>query len=63
MSLGPFRAPFALLAFAGFVAVLPPWVWFVAHYTSGLGVTTRLLANLVLPTGASLLLASWLQPR
>jgi len=43
--------------------VLPPWLWFVGEYASSLDPASGFLARLVLPAAASLLAASWLQPR
>jgi hypothetical protein len=58
-----FRIPFALLAFLGFVMVLPPWMWFVGTYAPELDPASAFLARLVLPASVSILGASWLQPR
>lgn len=58
-----FELPFALLAFLGFVAVVPAWMWFISHYPSvnNLSIESQFLVNLVLPASAALLLVSWLE--
>jgi len=55
----PFRFPFALLAFAGFVMVLPVWNYFVGAYAGGLPFEVAFLVRLVLPATATLFVASW----
>jgi len=56
-----FELPFALLAFLGFVAVVPAWVWFTTQYppVHSLSTASQFLVHLSLPASAALLLASW----
>ena len=58
-----FEFPFALLAFLGFVAVVPPWMWFISQYpsVSNLSLPSTFLVNLVLPATILLGIASWLE--
>jgi len=58
-----FELPFALIAFLGFVAIVPAWMWFLSTYppAQSLSMESRLLANLVLPATVMLMLASWLE--
>lgn len=58
-----FEFPFALLAFFGFVLVVPPWVWFISQYpsVSNLSLPSQFLVNLLLPATILLALASWLE--
>jgi len=57
-----FRWPFALIAFLGFVAVVPVWMWFVSSHPHMDQVTTEtsFLIQLVLPATVALFLAGWL---
>lgn len=57
-----FQIPFALLAFLAFVAVMPPWMWFLNHYSAGLSPETAFIAQLTLPAMVGLFIASWLDP-
>ena len=54
--------PFALFAFFGFVAVVPPWMYFVGEYGDGLPAEARFLAQLVLPATVALFIVSWINP-
>ena len=58
-----FELPFALLAFLGFVALVPPWMWFLSTFPPAqtLSMEGRLLANIVLPATVMLALASWME--
>lgn len=56
-----YRFPFALMAFLGFVAVMPAWMYWTGQRTSGLPGETQLLVGLVLPATAAMALGSWLQ--
>jgi hypothetical protein len=58
-----FELPFALIAFLGFVALVPAWMWFLATFppAQNLSAESRLLANFVLPATVMLTLASWLE--
>lgn len=58
-----FELPFALLAFLGFVALVPAWMWFLATYppAQNLSIESQFLANLVLPATLVLFISSWLE--
>jgi hypothetical protein len=60
----PFDFPFALLAFFGFVLVVPPWMWFTTQHpaVSDLQIEAQFMVQLVLPALAALTIASWVQP-
>lgn len=62
--MNPFEFPFALLAFFGFVLVMPAWMWFTTQHpaVSNLQIEARFMVQLVLPATVALALASWLQP-
>jgi hypothetical protein len=61
--MNPFDFPFALLAFFGFVAIMPVWMYFVSSYPAfeSMPVEARFVAQLVLPATVGLTIASWLQ--
>lgn len=63
--MNPYKMPFALVGFLGFVMVVPPWMWFLDNYpaVSQLSTTERFLANLILPALLLLFIAGWVQPR
>lgn len=61
--MNPYKFPFALIAFLGFVLVLPPWMWFIESYPTKLSTEGRFMAELILPALVLLFLASWVQPR
>lgn len=54
----------ALLTFLGVVAVTPAWMYFTHQHPAiaNLPVQTRFMIQLVMPTFALLLLASWFGP-
>lgn len=56
-----FEFPFALMAFFGFVLVLPPWMWFLSSYgpAQQLSLPSTFLAGIVLPATIVLALTSW----
>lgn len=56
------RAVQAIIAFAGFIAMLPAVTYFSTEATSGLPVETQLLAGLSVGLIALLFLASHVQP-
>lgn len=54
--------PFALIAFFGFVAFVPAWVFFVYEYPAAqLMAETHFIAQLVLPTALVLFILGWIQ--
>lgn len=63
--MNPFKFPFALMGFLGFVLVVPAWIWFIQEYGPAAQLTTegQFLATLILPGTVILFLVSWLQPR
>lgn len=56
-----FNIMFALLAFLGFVAIMPGLMHFVGLNAAEMPDYTLVLVNLVPPALASMFLASWLQ--
>jgi len=58
-----FEFPFALMAFLGFVAIVPPWMWFISQYPSvqNLSLPSQFLINMLLPALVLLGLASWIE--
>lgn len=57
-----FRLPFALLAFLGFVMVLPAWMYFTSGTLGSMSTESEFIATMVLPATAALYVASWLGP-
>lgn len=60
--MNPWKFPLALIAFMGFVAVLPPWMYFLDQYSGRLQTEEQFLIGLVLPFLVLLFIASWVQP-
>lgn len=56
-----FQLPFAIMAFLGFVLVVPAWGWFVGSHTAPLSMEASFLATLILPATVAITVASWLQ--
>jgi len=58
-----FEFPFAIMAFLGFVLVIPPWMWFISSYpsVSTLSLPSQFLINMLLPALVLLGLASWIE--
>lgn len=52
----------ALFAFAGIVAVVPVWMYFVNEYAPTLPTEARFMATLALPTLIALFIVGWIQP-
>lgn len=61
--MNPYKFFFALIAFFGFVMVVPPWMWVLDNWAGPLSTEGYFMATLVLPAAVVLYLASWLQPR
>lgn len=60
--MNPYKFPLALLAFMGFVLVMPGWQFFLRTRTPEMTVEAAFLISLVLPILVALFIASWLQP-
>lgn len=54
-----FRLPFALIAFLGFVMVLPAWMYFTSGSVGSMSAESEFIAAMVLPATAALYIASW----
>lgn len=61
--MNPFKFPFAMFAFLGFVMVVPAWMWFLQSYPTQLSTEGEFLAAMMLPALVALWIVSWLQPR
>lgn len=55
------RVPFAIVAFLGFIALLPVWVWFM-NESFVLPNKDSFLATLILPAALLLFITSWIKP-
>lgn len=57
--LSPTATIYALLAFLGFVAVVPAWIFWVESSTAALSYEATFLATLVLPATVLLYITGW----
>lgn len=59
-----FEFPFALLAFLGFVMVVPAWMYFTFQHPAldSLSIEAQFIAQMVPPATVAIALASWLEP-
>lgn len=56
----PERLPLAIVAFIGFVAIVPVWMHFVSVFTADMPTESAWIARFSLPAVALLFAGSWL---